>query len=117
VIWSISPVMTRNSRQSSVLVPAMRSTCALAPAAICPIGAAGMICPSITGWNGIMLATTSAPHRPGSGWARTSAFTCSWAVSSRSTGTAATASRAGGTPSFSARQVPIRAAAAAGIAW
>jgi hypothetical protein len=49
------------------------------------------------------LGTTSAPQWPGSGCARSSAFSSAYAASNRSTGTAATASRAGGTPSFCAR--------------
>jgi hypothetical protein len=47
-IWSISPVMTRNSRQSSVLVPTIRSALRAGASAIRSIGAPGMISPSIT---------------------------------------------------------------------
>ena len=48
--------MTRNSFQSSVLVPTRRSTCAPAPAAIRSSGGPGTTSPSTTGCHGIMLA-------------------------------------------------------------
>jgi hypothetical protein len=116
-IWSISPVMTRNSRQSSVLVPTIRSALRAGASAIRSIGAPGMISPSITRLPRHHTGRHLGAQRSGSGWARRSAFSSPCAVSSRSTRTAAIASRVGGTPSFSAKYCPIRCPSSAGITW
>ena len=74
MICPIAPLSARNSLQSSVLLPTTRSTWSPAPSAIRRMGRSGTTSPSTTGWKGNVLATTSAPHRCGSGCAKTSAF-------------------------------------------
>ncbi|MET4133988.1 hypothetical protein [Pseudarthrobacter sp. PvP090] len=65
VMPAIAPLATSHSRQSSVFVPTITSTCPPDPAAIRSIGTTGRTSPSRTGCHGIPLAMTARPRSKG----------------------------------------------------
>ena len=97
-----------NSRYSSRLCPAIRSTPRPAPAASARHGATGSTSPSTTGENGVGVRLTG-PHR--SPWS--AGRTASEAAVSRAGSAAANASAAGGSPA-SAAMAAVMSAASAG---